>query len=169
MGGVVTDAHGATSLPGLYAAGEVASTGVHGANRLASNSLLEAAAFGARAGEAARAFADPKTEPLPATAYPDLPAPALAKLRQAMSHHAGVVRDGVGLAKLAAEIDWLKARYGAGPVLTAAGLVAQCALERQESRGGHFRGDYPKAAEARRTFTTLAQADARRALRFAAE
>ncbi|MGE5502412.1 MAG: L-aspartate oxidase [Ignavibacteriales bacterium] len=169
MGGVVTDANGASSLPGLYAAGEVASTGVHGANRLASNSLLEAAVFGTRAGQAARDFADPKTEPLPATAYPDLPAPALAKLRQAMSRHAGVVRDGVGLAKLAAEIDWLKARYGAGPVLTAAGLVAQCALERQESRGGHFRSDYPKAAEPRRTFTTLAQADGRRALRFAAE
>jgi L-aspartate oxidase len=169
MGGVVTDADGATSLPGLYAAGEVASTGVHGANRLASNSLLEAAVFGTRAGAAARDFADPKTEPLPATAYPDLPAPALARLRQAMSRHAGVVRDGLGLSKLVSEIDWLKGRYGAGPVLTAAGLVAQCALERQESRGGHFRADYPKAAEPRRTFTTLAQANARRALRFAAE
>ena len=169
MGGVVTEAHGATSLPGLYAAGEVASTGVHGANRLASNSLLEAAVFGTRAGEAARDFADPKTEPLPATAYPDLPAPALAKLRQAMSRNAGVVRDGAGLSKLVGEIDDLKARYGAGPVLTTAGLVAQCALERRESRGGHFRNDYPKAAEAQRTFTTLAQAEARRALRFAAE
>jgi L-aspartate oxidase len=169
MGGVVTDANGATSLPGLYAAGEVASTGVHGANRLASNSLLEAAVFGTRAGQAARDVADPKTEPLPATAHPDLPASALATLRQAMSRHAGVVRDGVGLAKLASEIDWMKARYGAGPVLTAAGLVAQCALERRESRGGHYRGDYPKAAEPRRTFTTLARADARRALRFAAE
>jgi len=169
MGGVVTDANGATSLRGLYAAGEVASTGVHGANRLASNSLLEAAVFGTRAGEAARDFADPKTEPAPATAYPDLPAPALAKLRQAMSRHAGVVRDGAGLSRLASEIDWLKSRYGAGPVLTAAGLVAQSALERQESRGAHFRGDYPKAAEPRRTFTTLAQANARRALRFAAE
>jgi L-aspartate oxidase len=169
MGGVVTDEHGATSLPGLYAAGEVASTGVHGANRLASNSLLEAAVFGTRAGEAAREAVDPGTEPLPARAYPDLPAASLFKLRQAMSRYAGVVRDGAGLSKLVAEIDALKVRHGAGPVLAAAGLVAQCALERRESRGGHFRTDFPKAAEAQRTFTTLAEAEARRGLRFAAE
>ena len=169
MGGVVTDAHGATSLPGLYAAGEVASTGVHGANRLASNSLLEAAVFGTRAGEAARNFADPKTAPLPAYAYPDLPAASLLRLRQAMSQYAGVVRDGAGLSKLVSEIDVLKSVHGMGPVLAAAGLVAQCALERRESRGGHYRTDYPKAAAPERTFTTLAEADARRALRFAAE
>ena len=169
MGGVVTDARGATSLPGLYAAGEVASTGVHGANRLASNSLLEAAVFGTRAGEAARDCADAKTEPLAAQAYPDLPAASLYKLRRAMSRHAGVVRDGAGLARLVGEIDALKAVHGTGPVLAAAGLVAQCALERRESRGGHSRTDYPKAAEHVRTFTTLAEADARRALRFAAE
>jgi L-aspartate oxidase len=169
MGGVATDAHGATSLPGLYAAGEVASTGVHGANRLASNSLLEAAVFGARAGEAARDFADPRTEPLRTYAYPDLPAAALLGLRQAMSRDAGVVRNGAGLARLVSDIDALKSRHGTGPVLAAAGLVAQCALERRESRGGHYRTDYPALAAPERTFTTLAEADARRALRFAAE
>jgi L-aspartate oxidase len=169
MGGVATDEHGATSLPGLFAAGEVASTGVHGANRLASNSLLEAAVFGARAGEAARDVADSKTAPLPAPPLADLPAPALQRLRRAMSRHAGVVRDGAGLAGLLSEIDALKAAHGFGPVLAAARLVAQCALERRESRGAHFRTDYPLAAEPARTFTTLAQAEARRALRFAAE
>jgi L-aspartate oxidase len=169
MGGVATDADGATSLPGLFAAGEVASTGVHGANRLASNSLLEAAVFGKRAGEAARDFADPGTTPLAVAAWPDLPPAALHQLRQSMSRHAGVMRDGAGLATLAAEIEALKARYGEGPVLAAAELTALGALERRESRGAHFRTDYPLPAEPVRTFTTLTEAQARRALRFAAE
>ena len=73
MGGIVTDAEGRTSLPGLYAAGECASTGVHGANRLASNSLLEAAVFGARAGRAAAGATDPETSPLAVAAMPRLP------------------------------------------------------------------------------------------------
>lgn len=169
MGGVATDADGATSLPGLFAAGEVASTGVHGANRLASNSLLEAAVFGARAGKAAAAFNDPKTSPLPVQPLPDLPPLALQRLRQAMGRYAGVMRDAAGLAKLNAEIDALKAQYGTGPVLATAALVAQCALERRESRGAHFRTDFPSPEAPARTFTTLAEAEARRALRFAAE
>jgi L-aspartate oxidase len=73
MGGIVTDLDGKTSLPGLYAAGECASTGVHGANRLASNSLLEAAVFGARAGRAAALARDPGTPALPSRPAPDLP------------------------------------------------------------------------------------------------
>jgi L-aspartate oxidase len=80
MGGIATDAEGRTSLAGLYAAGECAATGAHGANRLASNSLLEAAVFGARAGRAAALEADPETEALAARPAPELPADALAPL-----------------------------------------------------------------------------------------
>jgi L-aspartate oxidase len=155
MGGVMTDADGRTSLPGLYAVGECASTGVHGANRLASNSLLEAAVFGARAGRAVRAEADPGTPALAAKAAPELPAPALLQLRRAMSRDAGVVRDRVGLLRLLAEIDDLAARHGRALALIAAQVVAKAALERTESRGAHWRSDHPDMAAARRTQTTL--------------
>jgi L-aspartate oxidase len=157
MGGVWTDAIGRTSLEGLYAVGECASTGVHGANRLASNSLLEAAVFGTRAGQAASRERDPGTAALAAEAAPDLPAGALLALRQAMSRDAGVVRDGAGLKRLLAQIDALGSRHGEALCLLAARLVARSALEREESRGAHFRIDYPGlASTARRTYTTLA-------------
>ncbi|NEX95391.1 FAD-binding protein, partial [Caulobacter sp. 17J65-9] len=94
MGGIAADADGRTSLPGLYAVGECASTGVHGANRLASNSLLEAAAFGARAGVAAAQEVASTARLVKPQATPDLPAPALAELRAAMSREAGVERNG---------------------------------------------------------------------------
>ena len=156
MGGIAADAEGRTSLTGLYAVGECASTGVHGANRLASNSLLEAAVFGARAGRAARAEADPGTTVLPTERSPDLPPLAMAALRRSMSRYAGVERDAAGLSALLAEIDALSARHGEALVLTAARLVAQAALNRRESRGAHWRGDFPEpAAHARRTLTTL--------------
>ncbi len=166
MGGIAADAEGATSLPGLFAAGECASTGVHGANRLASNSLLEAAVFGTRAGQAAREVVAPTARMLKAAAAPDLPAAALAELRLGMSRDAGVVRDADGLNRLLGEIDDLQATVGAAPSLVAARLVAACALERRESRGAHFRADYPQASEPARTFVTLA---AFGALRYAAE
>jgi L-aspartate oxidase len=156
MGGVATDLEGRTSLAGLLAAGECAATGVHGANRLASNSLLEAAVFGTRAGALLRDAADPGTPPLPVQPWPDLPDIALATLRQAMSRDAGVVRDAEGLAALLHLIDGLAAAHGEGPILVAARLVAACALQRHESRGGHYRTDYPGALPPRRTFTTLA-------------
>jgi L-aspartate oxidase len=161
MGGVWTDAEGRTSLPGLYAVGECAATGVHGANRLASNSLLEAAVFGLRAGHAAKAERDPRTGPQPAEAQtaetpPELPAEGLFRLRAAMSRHAGVERSAAGLRQLLAEIDALAQAHGEALVLTAARLVAEAALARQESRGGHWRSDFPETqAEARRTFLTL--------------
>jgi len=156
MGGVVTGATGATSLPGLYAAGECASTGVHGANRLASNSLLEAAVFGTRAGQAAAAVRDPGTAPLTAEAAPELPDDALTELRQTMTREVGVVRRAQGLARALTVIDRLAERHGRALPLVAARLVAAAALERRESRGAHFRADFPQTAVApRRTFTVL--------------
>jgi L-aspartate oxidase len=130
MGGVVTDLDGRTEVPGLYAAGECACTGVHGANRLASNSLLECLVFGRRAALTAhqepnlprRLAAAPPAEPLP------LVTPAL---RRAMWEHAGLVRDAAGLEAL---------REQSHPL---ARLVAEAALAREESRGGHFRVDHP--------------------------
>lgn len=169
MGGIVTDAQGHTTLPGLYAAGECASTGVHGANRLASNSLLEAAVFGARAGVAARMEADPGTRPAHAAMPASLPKPALQTLRKAMSRDAGVVRTGEGLSRLLAEIDTLESLHGRSPALVAARLTAACALAREESRGGHFRADATAQAEPRRTFVTLAGLERSAALKFAAE
>lgn len=156
MGGILTDADGQTTLPGLFAAGECASSGVHGANRLASNSLLEAAVFGTRAGRAAARQAAAlralvRTPVLETLADGDLQA-----LRRAMSQDAGVVRDAAGLTRLLAVIDDLSARKGPSGPLVAARLVAECALERRESRGAHFRADHPAAlAEARRTLVSL--------------
>lgn len=144
MGGIAADDEGRTAVPGLYAIGECAATGVHGANRLASNSLLEAGAFGRRAGRAAaREVQPPRVELRPARAATDLPPEAMAALRAAMTRFAGVVRDDEGLAALIALIDGLAAAHPDAMALTAARLVAEGALNRRESRGGHFRIDHP--------------------------
>jgi L-aspartate oxidase len=160
MGGIETDTVGRTTLPGLYAAGECAATGAHGANRLASNSLLEAAVFGDRAGRAAARAVDPMTDPLPAEPAPDLPDDALRLLRRAMTQGAGVVRDAAGLTRLVGEIAALEAAHGPALPLVTAGLVARGALGRRESRGAHFRTDWPALAAPVRSRVTLTPAPA---------
>jgi L-aspartate oxidase len=150
-GGVLTDVRGCTELAGLFAAGEVARTGMHGANRLASNSLLEGLVVGGRAGKAAAAFASdagPSKAQLPEpTTRRALPR---ADLQQAMTRHASVVRDDHGLRLLAQKLETatsraLNSRTDLEDVaLTAtAGAVAAAALARTESRGCHHRSDYP--------------------------
>jgi L-aspartate oxidase len=130
MGGVVTDLEGHTDVPGLYAAGECACTGVHGANRLASNSLLECLVFGRRA--ALAALREPGLPRLAAPPPPPPPLPAVTPaLRRALWENAGLVRDAEGLAAVAALPH---------PV---ARLIGAAALAREESRGGHFRVDFP--------------------------
>jgi L-aspartate oxidase len=166
MGGIATDAAARSSLAGLWACGECASTGVHGANRLASNSLLEALVFGARAAESIRgevahlperAF----TAPVPAQARA-LPVPQ--RLRETMSSHAGIERDAAGLRKALKAIAGIERAGGESPALrnmtAAAKLVSAAALVRQESRGAHFRSDFPlPSTERKRSFITLAEAD----------
>jgi L-aspartate oxidase len=170
MGGIATDAEGRTSLPGLYAAGECASTGVHGANRLASNSLLEAAVFGTRAGRAAAADAEPAAARLVRRIAPELPDAAVAGLRRAMSRDAGVVRSADGLLRLLDEIDRLESRHGRAAALVAARLTAACALARSESRGAHFRADAaPPDAEPTRTFVRWADLMSAHSWKHAAE
>jgi L-aspartate oxidase len=150
-GGVVTDVIGRTPLAGLFAAGEVARTGMHGANRLASNSLLEGLVVGGRAGRAAAehaaaAGATVARLPEPATRWA-LPRRAL---QQAMSRYASVVRDGAGLQQLIGELDAAptrraKSRADAEEITltTTARAVAAAALARTETRGSHHRADYP--------------------------
>jgi len=169
MGGVRTDAHGRTSLEGLWAAGEVASTGVHGANRLASNSLLEAVVFAARVAEdisstSLRLIAPLRSPPDSSTGL-ESASSSVRELRAIMSRHVGVIRNRDGLASALARISRIE-REAQSPSLrnmaTAALLVAAAAFARRESRGAHERSDYPRPdpALARRTFLTLAKARA---------
>jgi L-aspartate oxidase len=159
MGGVRTDLEGRTSLRGLYAAGEVACTGVHGANRLASNSLLEGLVFGARAGAAAaRDFAGgraPSSSDLgreEAHTQEDAGrarAAALAvrkRVGRLMWERVGILRSRASLERALAEFGQIaRAPLRPAPrnLLTTATLIARCALWREESRGGHFRVDFP--------------------------
>jgi L-aspartate oxidase len=102
-------------------------------------------------------------------AAPDLPPPALAQLRQAMSRDAGVVRTAAGLTRLLAEIDALEAAHGRAAPLVAARLVAACALARTESRGGHYRADASGPQPPRRTFLRWTDLPVSSTLRYAAE
>ncbi|MBJ8343157.1 L-aspartate oxidase [Antrihabitans sp. YC2-6] len=155
-GGVVTDVNGCTEVPGLLAAGEVARTGLHGANRLASNSLLEGLVVGERAGAAAAQRADLRVEVKDPgqRAMPHMPR---EKLQALMTEHASVVRDGSGLAIAAAELaaasqvvsESVDALEDAALTITATALVL-AADARTESRGCHTRSDYPDAIETQR-------------------
>ena len=168
MGGVWTDPRGRTSLPGLWAAGEVASTGVHGANRLASNSLLEAVVFGGRIAADLAVANLPPAKPViaPAAAPPPAAEPELiARLRALMADRAGVIRGGDGLTLALRELREIEAA-ARHPVTidmaVTALLILAGAWTRRESRGGHFRSDFPHPdpALARRSMTTLAEARA---------
>jgi L-aspartate oxidase len=128
MGGIVTDLDGATTVPGLYAVGESSCTGLHGANRLASNSLTECFVFGARA--ALAAVSEPRGAPGEPPTAPALRPPG-ADTRAALWRHAGLVRDAEGLEALAEDPHPL------------ARLIARHALLRTESRGAHTRSDWP--------------------------
>ncbi|WP_332659449.1 L-aspartate oxidase [Brevundimonas sp.] len=152
MGGIAARPDGRTTLPGLFAVGECAATGVHGANRLASNSLLEAAAFGRRTGRAAATERGEGGAAIAVVAAPGLGDAELQRLRATMSADVGVVRDAEGLTRALTVIDELEQTAGPALPLVAARLIAAAALERRESRGGHFRRDYPEAAaQARHT------------------
>jgi L-aspartate oxidase len=159
MGGVRTDLHGRSTMPGLYAAGESACTGVHGANRLASNSLLEGLVFGARAGQAMRE----ETKGHPAVSGVLSVQPALGnagtdaeqfirEVQQLMWSSVGIVRSRQGLAEAerdlqaAAErlpLPFSRRNCEARNIHTAALLITRSAIARRESRGAHYRTDYP--------------------------
>ena len=175
MGGILTDARGRSTIDGLWACGEVASTGAHGANRLASNSLLEAVVFGARVASDIASILPAATsvpamhETAPAGREQSTKSEAAEqRLRAAMSAGAGVIRDAASLRGALEEIVQLELENSESDgdhrltnMLTTAKLIAAAALQRRESRGAHFRSDYPMPDDslARRSFFTLAEAN----------
>lgn len=181
MGGIATDSNGATSLTGLWATGEVASTGLHGANRLASNSLLEGLIMGRRVADSITqtATSTPQPRPLPLQVPSDI-APLLrdpptptghvdtspsaheveATIRDLLWNHAGVERTEPGLTEAANRLNSLRAAAAGSnrtrTMHTVADLVIKAALQRDESRGAHYRTDrpLPDPRQAKRSFST---------------
>jgi L-aspartate oxidase len=153
MGGVRTDLDGATSLERLYAAGECACTGVHGANRLASNSLLEGVVFGARAARAMLRWAGTQRASAPDPETATFPQMSERELRTLMWQHCGIVRDGQCLRRAIEAVESTRcvaataasrAHYELRNMHSVARIIAQCAFAREESRGGHYRSDFPE-------------------------
>ncbi len=157
MGGIRTDLHGRSTVPGLYAAGEVSCTGVHGANRLASNSLLEGLVFGARAGEAAVAdslkfgVSDFRLSEAPSGQNSQPISTAVKKrVKRVMWERVGILRDRGSLLRAISEFEQIeRSNLGTSSrnFVTLALLVARAALWREEARGGHFRSDFPEQRE----------------------
>ena len=160
MGGVRTDLDGKTSVGGLYAAGEAAATGVHGANRLASNSLLEGLVYGARAGKAMREELEdalPKPGGPPKAAYSNGPVDAgledvIGQMQDLMWNNVGIVRTRKGMTEAIQKLQEFGSKlpnphtrraHEAANLHLAGMLVARSALAREESRGAHYRIDYP--------------------------
>jgi L-aspartate oxidase len=168
MGGIAVDARGRSSIDGLWAGGEVSSTGAHGANRLASNSLLEAVVYAARIAEDIKGSALPATVGAPAAFPPRnaaLPALLETNIRAMMTSHVGVIRDGDHLAEAVRAFGRLEREAGSAALANMAAsalLVAASAWTRRESRGAHYRSDCPAETQAlaHRTMTTLAKARA---------
>jgi L-aspartate oxidase len=173
MGGVATDLEGRTTLAGVYAAGEVACTGVHGANRLASNSLLEGLVYGARAGRAMASEGAGRKHAAPPTAREKLevatgaPAntrtpPEVAKrvheIRRLLWENAGILRDAASLTSAVEGVARLerslpaaatRAHYEESNLRTVGEAIARSGLAREESRGAHYRTDFPVRDDAR--------------------
>ena len=193
IGGIQTDVHGATALPGLYAAGECACVGTHGANRLGGNSLLECAVFGRRSGEAAARYASATSLERVSQALlvdqerrmqdmaarsggADTIGSVRLELANTMHQKAGVYRSGQGLGEALQKVQELKARYervaiasteGAynpslstllelGNMLDVAQVIVASALSREESRGAHYRTDFPQRDDANWSQHTIA-------------
>jgi L-aspartate oxidase len=164
MGGIAVDPRGRTSLDGLWAGGEVSSTGAHGANRLASNSLLEAVVYAARIAEDVNGAtrgppASSRVEP-PRPRNCAMPARSAKNLRTMMTSHVGVVRNGEQLAeavRVFANLERDTGNIALRNMATTALLVSAAAWARCESRGAHFRSDFPeeKSSSCHRTMTTL--------------
>jgi L-aspartate oxidase len=165
MGGIAVDEWGASSLPGLWACGETSATGVHGANRLASNSLLEALVYGTRVAqnilENRTELAEPHLE-MRTERDPRQHTQAIRDLRSVMYSNVGLIRNELGLREALARIaEFSRAFPNASNdlrnLLVVGRLIAQAALDRCESRGSHYRSDFPRTDErlAKRSFTHL--------------
>jgi L-aspartate oxidase len=172
MGGVKTDLEGQTSIPGLYAAGEAACVGVHGANRLASNSLLEGLVYGRRAGTSMGSAAVVTPVGRMQVPTPLIPNVTEKELRSLAWRACGIVRNGPQLREALATLAEMpleaigqprRAQFELRTIHTVTQLIARCALAREESRGGHYRSDFPEKSDAfqQHSLTRLGTEDVR--------